>query len=139
MNYVDKAFGIARKAHEGQFDKSGKPYIEHPKRVAEGVHGEAAKAVAYLHDVIEDTDVELEDLRKAGIPEEVIVAVEAMTHRDGEDYFDYIERLKKNPLAREVKQADLNHNMDMSRIPDPGEADYKRLEKYKEAKRRLED
>ena len=142
MDYVEKAFHIAKAAHEGQYDKGSRPYIEHPMHVAENVKSDAAKAVAYLHDVIEDTkgqpnEITADDLREAGIPEEVVIAVVAMTHEEGEDYFDYVRRLKENSIAREVKLADLSHNMDRSRIPDFSENDEKRLAKYEKAKKIL--
>lgn len=137
MNYVAKALEIAKTAHAGQYDKAGKPYIEHPICVAEHVHGNEAKATAYLHDVIEDTEVNAEDLRKEGIPEIVIEAVLAMTHREGEDYMDYIERLKQNPIAKEVKKADLAHNMDESRLPEKTKKDEERLDKYRRALEKL--
>lgn len=139
MSYVEKALEIATKAHEGQYDKSGVPYIEHPKHVAEGVHGDIAKATAYLHDVIEDTDVTVDDLRREGIPEEVIEAVVVMTHGKHESYFDYIRRLRKCPIAREVKIADLKHNSDTSRVKRPTPRDIARTAKYKRALRILNE
>ena len=135
MSYVEKALEIATKAHEGQYDKSGVPYIEHPKHVAEGVHGDIAKATAYLHDVIEDTDVTAEDLRRDGIPEEVVEAVIMLTHDEHENYYDYIRRVKTNPIAKEVKIEDLKHNSDKSRIKRPTPMDIARWAKYKKALR----
>lgn len=135
MSYVEKALEIATKAHEGQYDKSGVPYIEHPKHVAEGVHGDISKATAYLHDVIEDTDVTADDLRRVGIPEEVVEAVVVLTHGEHENYYDYIRRVKKNPIAKEVKIADLKHNSDRSRIKTMMPNDVVRLAKYKKALR----
>lgn len=134
MDYVKKALEIAEKAHKGQKDKSGIDYIEHPKHIADRVHSSKAKAVAYLHDIIEDTNITASDLYKKGIPSDVVEAVVAMTHLNGEDYFEYINRLKKNKLAKEVKLVDLEHNMDLSRIKNPSDRDYRRLDKYRKAK-----
>ena len=135
MSYVEKALEIATRAHEGQYDKSGVPYIEHPKHVAEHVHGDIAKATAYLHDVLEDTDVTADNLRAEGIPEEVVEAVIVLTHRDYEVYDKYIRRVKKHPIAREVKIADLEHNSDASRIGKLTPRDKARLKKYEKALR----
>lgn len=124
---------IAEKAHAGQTDKAGRPYIEHPAHVAASVEGDEAKAVAWLHDVIEDTPTAFDDLRAAGINEDVIDAVRAMTHDKSVPYFDYVRALKKNPLARQVKLADLAHNSDLSRLPHPTDEDRARQAKYRQA------
>ena len=139
MSYVEKALEIAKRAHEGQTDKSGVPYIEHPIRVAESVHGDIDKATAYLHDVIEDTDVTAEDLRKEGIPECVVEAVEVLTHGEKENYYDYIRRVRENPIAKRVKNADIEHNSDRSRISRLTPGDVVRLAKYKKALRILNE
>ena len=123
-----RASRLAMKAHEGAVDKAGTPYIEHPKAVAARVEGDAAKAVAWLHDVLEDTDATVEDLRGEGISEEVIEGVIAMTRREGEDYLDFVRRAKENPLARQVKLADVIHNMNLSRLKTVDAAAIKRLE-----------
>jgi len=116
MGYKDKALKIAQKAHRGQRRKwGGIPYITHPIAVANEVSGDHAKAVAFLHDVIEDTDVKLDDIRDL-FPPTVIEAVDAITKREGERYWDYIARVCENWLAKKVKAADLRHNM--STIPE---------------------
>ena len=130
------ACALAAWAHRDQVDKAGRPYIEHPLAVAEAVEGEEARLTALLHDVVEDSSVTPETLRNL-FGEEVADAVEALTHREGEDYFDYIRRLSRNSLARQVKLADLAHNMDLSRISAPGEADLRRVEKYRRAREML--
>jgi len=126
---------IAREAHANQTDKSGRPYIEHPARVAATVADRSpqAQCVAWLHDVIEDTPVTPADLLAAGLPQEVVDAVLAMTHREGEGYFEYIARVKLNPLARAVKLADLAHNMDLSRLAEVRPRDLERQAKYQRA------
>jgi (p)ppGpp synthase/HD superfamily hydrolase len=122
---------IATKAHQGQKDKAGQPYITHPEFVASQVTSDEAKAVAWLHDVVEDTHITLEDLRNAGLPESVIEGVNALTKQGEEDYEGYLERVAANPLAKAVKIADLKHNMDTSRLTVITDKTRVRLEKYK--------
>lgn len=119
MNLLGRAILIARQAHEGQFDKSGVPYIEHVRYVAQhaGEYGIDAEIVGWLHDVVEDTSIPLDDLR-AFFPAEIIDAVDAITRRYTEDTHDpepylgvYIPRVKANTLARIVKIEDLQHNL----------------------------
>lgn len=136
---LEKAVKIAEKAHAGQMDKGGHPYILHPKRVMENCQTTEEKITAILHDVLEDTEITAEDLRKAGFLEEILAALLCLTHREGEGYMAYIERVCENPLAARVKLADLQDNMDLSRIPDPTEKDLARLKKYKKAKARVEE
>lgn len=124
---------IARIAHKGQIDKSGAPYIEHPLIVAKGVQTEDEKCVALLHDVLEDSSFTAEDLKVAKIPEQVIEAVETLTHKDGVSYEDYISCIKANELARQIKISDLKHNMDLSRLSDVTDQDLKCKEKYERA------
>lgn len=127
------AKSIATKAHQGQFDKAGRPYIEHPAFVASSVNGDKAKAAAWLHDVVEDTQLSFNDLSDAGICKPVIEALKLLTHRDGVDYFDYIKAIKKNKTATLVKLADLAHNSDLSRLKVVTEKDEQRRTKYLEA------
>ena len=133
MNIVDKALEIAIKAHKGQRDLAGVDYIEHPKAVANLVNSDEEKAVAYLHDVLEDTYITEKDLLQIGIPNNIVLAVKVLTKEKNEPYTKYIERVKENKLASTVKIADLQHNMNLSRIPNPRKRDYERLEKYKRA------
>lgn len=133
QSMVDLALSIARKAHEGQLDKAGVDYIEHPIYVASQVDTEEEKAVALLHDVIEDSPVSAEGLLQAGLPETVVTAVQVLTKKKEQDYQTYLETVKKNPLARVVKLADLEHNSDLSRLSSITEKDRERLKKYKKA------
>lgn len=133
QSMVDLALSIARKAHEGQLDKAGVDYIEHPIYVASQVDTEEEKAVALLHDVIEDSPVSAEGLLQAGLPETVVTAVQVLTKKKEQDYQTYLETVKKNPLARVVKLADLKHNSDLSRLSSITEKDKERLKKYKKA------
>ena len=123
---------IAVKAHWGQVDKAGVPYIEHPRTVASFVESEDEKIVAMLHDVVEDTGVTLEDIRES-FGEEIAEAVDHVTHQKGEDYMDYVRRAKENRLSKVVKLADLKHNMMIERLPSVTGADFARLRKYEEA------
>lgn len=125
-----KAYEIAKKAHKGQVDKAGVDYINHPLTVASKCQSEDERIVALLHDVVEDTDVTLEDLSKV-FDKHIIDAIDAITHREGVSYEDYLLNLKKNELALHVKFKDIENNMDLSRIKNPTQKDYDRLEKYR--------
>ena len=111
---LELALSIATEAHRGQFDKAD--YIEHPIYVASQVDSEEEKAVALLHDVIEDSSVTAEELLNAGLPETVVTAVQILSKKKGQDYQTYLKTVKSNPLARAVKLADLKHNSDLSRL-----------------------
>jgi (p)ppGpp synthase/HD superfamily hydrolase len=124
---------LAYEAHHGQLDRSGVPYIFHPARVAAGFTNEAMACVAWLHDVVEDTDVTLEDIRLAGFGIVICDALRLMTHDKSLPYMDYVRRLAKNPIAKAVKLADLRDNMDVSRLSVVDDAAKKRLAKYLEA------
>jgi (p)ppGpp synthase/HD superfamily hydrolase len=112
---IARAKSIAKKAHKGQVDKNGMDYMRHPIAVASLVSGTDATIVAYLHDVIEDTDVTLDDLRQEGFSIDIITAIDAISKRKGETNVDYIARVKENPLATRVKLADLKDNMSPAR------------------------
>ena len=101
--------------------------------MASFVKTDEEKAVAYLHDVIEDTELTLEDLGEYGFSKEVIEAVDIITKKRGEDYQSYLNSVKKNKLARVVKLADLRHNSDLTRLAKVTEKDIKRKEKYQKA------
>ena len=127
------AKSIAHAAHEGQLDKAGKPYIEHPRTVADAVEGDTAKAVAWLHDVIEDSSMTFEDLKAEGITPEIINHVRLLTHDKSVPYLDYIAAIKGDPVACEVKLADLRHNSDLCRLNTITDKDRERLAKYQQA------
>ncbi|MBS6194309.1 MAG: bifunctional (p)ppGpp synthetase/guanosine-3',5'-bis(diphosphate) 3'-pyrophosphohydrolase [Clostridiales bacterium] len=128
----EKALQLATKAHEGQKDKGGHPYIGHPLAVAEKVLKPEEKVAALLHDVVEDTDITLEDLEKE-FPPCIVTVVDLVTKKKGPDFSrkKYLEEIRKNEAARQVKLADLEHNMDLGRIPHPTEKDFRRMERYK--------
>lgn len=134
---IEKAILIAVNAHRCQVDKGGKPYILHPLRLMFSIEDETEKICAVLHDVIEDTDVTLDYLRERGFSKEVLSALDALTRRKDETYDEFIDRIIENKIACNVKLADLNDNMDISRIKNPTEKDYERLEKYKKAKDKI--
>ena len=128
---LELALSTATEAHRGQFDKAGIDYIEHPIFVASQVDSEEEKAVALLHDVIEDSSVTAEELLNAGLPETVVTAVQILSKKKGQDYQTYLKTVKSNPLARAVKLADLKHNSDLSRLETITDKDLEGLEKYK--------
>lgn len=128
-----KAILLAYRAHEGQKDRSGLPYILHPVHLAEQMTTEDSCVVAMLHDVLEDTDMTEEDLREEGFTERQIEAVKLLTRTEEEDYFEYVRRIRENDLACAVKLADLAHNMDRTRLPEYSEKDEARYEKYQKA------
>ena len=130
---LELALSIATEAHRGQFDKAGIDYIEHPIYVASQVDTEEEKAVALLHDVIEDSPFTAEELLLAGLLETVVTAVQILSKKKGQDYPTYLKTVKSNPLARVVKLADLKHNSDLSRLSSVTDKDLERLEKYKKA------
>ncbi len=141
MGFVlDDAIRIAREAHAGQVDKSGKPYIDHPLRVMARVKGAHAQMAAVLHDVIEDTPVTAEDLRTAGCPENVITAVVALSKVPGEAMPDYLRRVAADPIAVQVKRADIGDNTDPVRLAALEPETQERLRaKYAEAIRVLDE
>ncbi len=130
---LERAITIACKAHEGQTDKSGKPYILHPLRLMLQFDDIEAQIVAVLHDTVEDSDVSLDDLKREGLSATIVEAIECLTKRDGEKYMDFIRRLSQNPLARKVKMADLKDNMNILRLKSIQDKDLDRLKKYHEA------
>lgn len=136
---LNKAIEIAARAHEGQLDKCGEPYILHPLRVMLSKKTEIERICAVLHDVIEDSFMTLDDLSKEGFSEDIIEILDCLSKRIAEDYDDYISRILTNEIACSIKLADLNDNMDASRIQCYTEKDIARIEKYKKAKRRILD
>ena len=135
---LDRAKAIATSAHEGQVDKAGKPYIEHPMRVMNMGKTVEEKIAGVLHDVVEDSDWTFEMLEKEGIPKDVMDALRCVTKlSEDEDYNHFIERVKTNPLAVKVKLNDLKDNMDITRLGEVAEKDLGRLNKYIRAYRQL--
>ena len=133
MYQIEKALEIALKAHNDQKDRYGRPYILHPLRIMMKMEKDIYKTVAILHDVVEDSDITLNELKDEGFSNNIIEAVACLTKRKGENYFDYIHRVMSNPVAIEVKLADLEDNMDITRIDEIKEKDIERLNRYLKA------
>ena len=127
MDELVKAVRIAESAHAGQTDKTGRPYVDHCRRVASKVDGSRQKIVAMLHDVIEKSPGwDPARLAAEGFPPEIVAAVEALTRRSGEDERDFIARAHSNPLARPVKRVDLEDNLMQARETNGDAARYER-------------
>ncbi len=140
MGDLNRAVEIATRAHEGQTDKVGRPYIGHPLRVMAMGETEEERIVGVLHDVVEDTPWTLEQLAAEGFSAEIVEALRCVTKiSDDEPYDDFIARIKPNPLAVRVKLNDLTDNMDIRRLPALTERDVERLRKYLRAYRQLTD
>ncbi|MGF6355465.1 (p)ppGpp synthase/HD superfamily hydrolase [Paenibacillus sp. 4624] len=135
---IELAISVALQAHKGQLDKGGHPYILHPLAVMNRVESMEEKIVAVLHDVIEDSEVTIEELRGLGFSEEILTAIQLLTRSTEDSYEEFIEKTTTNRVARNVKIADIKENMDISRIKNPTEEDVHRLEKYRKALERLE-
>ena len=134
-----KALKLCFAAHKEQVDKSGLPYVFHPFHLAEQMPDELTTIVALLHDVVEDTDTTLDDLRELSFPVEAVEAIALMTHDKRVPYLDYVAKIKENPITRTVKLADLRHNSDVSRLDAVDAKAEERLEKYRAAIRLLEE
>jgi len=135
---LDDAIQVARRAHEGQLDKSGRPYIGHPLRVMGALRDEHERMTAVLHDVVEDTTVTLDDLIAAGCPKPVLEALAAVSKRQGEDQETYLARVAENPIALAVKRADIADNMSPDRLSRLDKETQERLlAKYTSALRQL--
>ena len=138
MNDLERAIALAVDAHAGQTDKAGATYIRHPLRVMRQMETPQERVVAMLHDVIEDTEYTpamIED----EFDEEIRDAVEALTKRDSESYSDFVERAAANDLARKVKIADIEDNMDLTRLSEVSEKTVERQVKYHKARQQLRD
>lgn len=135
---LEKAIILAAKAHMGQLDKGGNPYILHPVRVMLGCKTLDEKIVAVLHDTLENSDLTAEDLLKEGFSDTIVDAVVCLTREMGGDYMEYIQKVAKNPLATAVKLSDLTDNMDLKRLPGLTPRDFQRLERYLRAQLILE-
>ena len=142
MATIDRAIMIASIAHAGQKDKADKPYILHHLRVMLTVASDKnatdeQKIVAVLHDVIEDTYVQEQQLRENGFSEDIINAIKSVTKIKGESRIDAAKRTKLNAIGRVVKLADLKDNMDLSRIANPTAKDLLRVAEYEKVQKFL--
>ena len=138
MSTLERAIEIATEAHRGQFDKAGNDYIGHPLRVMAAGKTTEEKIIGVLHDVVEDADWTFERLAAEGFSVEVIEALRCVTKlSENEPYDKFIARVKANPLAVAVKLNDLSDNMDIRRLDELTEKDFKRLQKYHRAYKQL--
>jgi (p)ppGpp synthase/HD superfamily hydrolase len=134
MATLEQAISLAAKQHEGQVDKANAPYILHPLRVMLNVPTIEHKIVAVLHDILEDTETTIEDLYQFGFQEHIIDTIVALTKKQGETRLEAAQRARQNPIARVVKLADINDNMDLSRIQSPTIKDFERLKEYQQVR-----
>lgn len=115
------------------------PYILHPLRVMFSLDNPILKTIALLHDLIEDTQITISDLRTFDFPDEILDAILALTKKNNETYDDFIARVNQNALAKQVKIADLKDNMDITRLSDVTVTDIERLQKYHNSLKFLEN
>lgn len=134
MGTLERAIEIAASAHAGDTDKAGVHYILHPIRVMLRMGTEEEMIVGVLHDVVEDTEVTLDDLAAEGFSKAVVEAVDALTKRPGESRIEAAKRARKNLIARAVKLADNAENMDLTRLTNPTPKDYSRLQEYEKVR-----
>lgn len=113
---LEKIIIFAATKHRGQVDKEGESYIFHPLRVMARMKTKDEQIVAVLHDILEDTDATVEDLRRLGVSTRLIRTLQTLTRKENEDYLAYIDRVKKDKLARRIKMADLADNLDPRRL-----------------------
>ncbi len=133
MDLLDNAIQIAARAHAGQTRRNGTPYVLHPIRVMLRQQDPEAMIAGVLHDVVEDTDVTLEDLQREGFSEGVLAAIRLLTHEDDVPYADYVRAIADDPIAHAVKLADLEDNMNVRELPSVTDRDLTRMAKYHKA------
>lgn len=137
MSNLERALVIAALAHAGQRDKGGEPYVLHPLRMMLKLETDEERQAALLHDVLEDTDVSLQDLQEAGFSSDVLEAVQLLSRLPGESRMQAARRATTSPLALRVKLADNADNLNVKRIPEPDEHDLARLKEYRAVRRFL--
>ncbi len=133
MSDLNKAIELACQAHAGQVDKAGQHYILHPMRLMLGLQEDEERIVAVLHDVIEDSDITLNDLVKYRFSKSVIDAIDCLSKRTSERYEDFIMRISSNKLARKIKIEDIKDNLDLTRMTSISDKDLARVAKYHNA------
>jgi len=137
LSNIDRAITLSAEAHSGQVDKAGQPYILHPLRLMLKFQQTDEMVVAVLHDVVEDSNISLDDLIGYGFSVPVVEAIDCLSRRDGESYEKFIKRIAVNDLARKIKIEDLKDNMDLTRLHLVSDKDLARIEKYHSALRML--
>jgi len=138
MSTIERAIVIAAEAHAGQVDKAGAAYILHPLRVMLRMETGDERTTAVLHDLVEDSAWDLDQLRAEGFSEQVVRAIDSVTRRDGESYDDFLLRAGRDAIGLRVKLADLEDNCDITRIATPTDGDLARMEKYRRAIEQLQ-
>ena len=129
MSNLGRAIAIAASAHQDQLDKNGTPYILHPIRMMLEMDSEEQMIATILHDVVEDTEWTLDQLRVEGFSDRIVDLVDLLSRRDTESYDEFIERIRTDPVAEKIKHADLEDNMDLTRLPEITEKDISRLKR----------
>ena len=137
MILIETSLAIALRAYTGKTDKAGQDYIHHPLRLMAKMTTDYEMSVALLHDILEDSDITATDLLAEGIPEEVVEAVLCLTKQEDENYQTFVLRAKQNRLARKVKIADIEDNINVLRLLILREKDLVRVAKYHSAWRVL--
>jgi len=130
MSTLEKAIEIACGAHLGQVDKAGELYVLHPLRLMFMFQDDVERIVAVLHDVVEDSEISLDDLKFYGFSEIIIDAVNCLTKKVNESYDDFIVRISSNSLAKKIKIEDIKDNLDLTRMASINEQDLARVKKY---------
>jgi len=139
LSCLDQAIAVAIKAHAGQVDKAGQPYILHPLRLMFRFQSEAEMIVAVMHDVVEDSVFTLNELKNFGFSDDILAAIECLTKRNGESYESFVSRVVQNDLARKIKIEDVKDNLDLTRLDKITDKDLARVEKYHQALKVLDD
>lgn len=137
MNSLEQAIIIATNAHAGQVDKAGQPYILHPLRLMLKFQTDSEMIVAVMHDVIEDSEITQNDLKKSGFSDEIIEAIVCLSKKQSENYESFIRRVSKNELARKIKIEDIKDNLNLSRLNEITDKDLQRAQKYHRALKML--
>ena len=130
---VDEALALVAEKFRGLTDKDGEPYVMHCLRVMMDIEDPDARLVGLMHDLVEDTEVTLEDLRQRGFAESVVAAIDLVTHRSPDSYADYVVRLKSNSLAKQAKLSDLRDNASLERVlyrAGSADSDLRRIQRY---------
>ena len=130
MATLERAIEIAVEAHKGQKDKAGMPYVLHPLRLMFKMESNNEKIAALLHDVVEDSDWTLDDLKKEGFNSDVIEAVSLLTRDEKDSYDEFVQKTVSNPISKNVKIADINDNLDLNRLNVIMDKDIARIKKY---------
>ena len=130
MATIGRAIEIAVEAHKGQKDKAGMPYVLHPLRLMFKMESNNEKIAALLHDVVEDSDWTLDDLKKEGFNSDVIEAVSLLTRDEKDSYDEFVQKTVSNPISKNVKIADINDNLDLNRLNVIMDKDIARIKKY---------